>query len=136
MNFESEGKNGEFSLCCHKGKVNLAKHRELPADIKSLFTGESPESKEFLNNIRRYNSALAFASMNAKIDSKVNKSGTFVFRISGQVYHQTSSYLKNHIKGSFSQLYILDSQEATDKRMAHECNVNCNPEVIVFFTII
>jgi hypothetical protein len=73
LNFESEGKNGEFRLCCHKGKVNIAKHRELPTNIKCLFTGESLQSKKFLNNIRQYNSALAFASMNAKIDSKVSK---------------------------------------------------------------
>lgn len=52
LNFSDERNNGEFSLCCHKGKVNLPQFDEPPPRIKKLFTEQTTLAKNFRENIR------------------------------------------------------------------------------------
>ena len=51
------------SLCCQKGQVNLPPPPECPQPLKALYTGDHPKSAAFIKDIRRFNGALAFASM-------------------------------------------------------------------------
>lgn len=74
--------------CCHKGKVKLSEAEDYPGILKNVFTGNSKYSKYFEENIRSYKNALAFASVGAKLDNPAGK-GPFVFRIHGQMYHNT-----------------------------------------------
>ena len=48
--------------CCHNGKVSLQALGECPDDLKDLYLGSNVRSRNFQENIRKYNSAMAFAS--------------------------------------------------------------------------
>jgi hypothetical protein len=120
-------------MCCNKGSIILPAFQPIPNDIKELFTGSSKFSKNFLENIRKYNSALAFASMSANFDAKMKKPGPYFFKICGQVYHYISNtlYPSDQNVPKYTQLYILDTKEATETRLGLEENKSCEPEVTV-----
>lgn len=132
LNFEDEKINGEFSICCHKGKVNLPEFIEPPDNIKNLFIGSTEEAKNFREYIRNYNNALSFASMVSNLDPLMDKPGPYFFKVHGQVMHYTSKSLhpEENKKRSYSQLYILDSKTATEERMLHQANSNCKPQIM------
>ena len=48
--------------CCHNGKVSLPPLQEYPENLRLLFDADNAESSNFRHNIRKYNSAFAFAS--------------------------------------------------------------------------
>jgi hypothetical protein len=134
INFKSEATNNEFKLCCHKGKVKLASLKECP-EIDQLFSNKHPDSSNFLSNIRSYNSALAFGAINAQIDEKLGKKGNYFYKVHGQVYHTTSRTLydeKNTKDFKYSQLYVLESDEALNNRMNLDYNKNCDRLVNIF----
>ena len=93
INFATESTNNEFTSCCNKGAIFIPNLVNIPEYVKNYFTKVSKDSKNFLENIRNYNSALAFASMAANFDSKMHQKGPYFFKISGQVYHYTSNTL-------------------------------------------
>lgn len=94
-----------FSICCGKGSINLP--QIMPYDeILDLL-----RRKDFMHNIRKYNSAMAFASMRCNLDHTLanDKKGAFTFRISGQVMHKIGSVLPTNNKTpGFSQIYFHD----------------------------
>jgi hypothetical protein len=114
INFKAEKPgDGKFNACCHKGKVALDPLKTYPDLLRQLLTNQThPQHKNFIENIRTYNSALGFASMGATI-SPPPAYGPYCFRIHGQIYHRVRPL---HPKGKeplrFSQLYILDTDEA------------------------
>lgn len=57
----------QFTTCCAKGKVILPEPGPFPELLEAFITKNHHKSNEFLLQIRNYNSALAFASMGAKI---------------------------------------------------------------------
>jgi virulence-associated protein VagC len=131
LHFKSEKpRANQFSSCCSKGKVILSPLTE-PNDLyKSLFTGNNSASEHFLQNIRNYNSALAFASMSATFDPNMNSQGPYFFKVCGQIYHYVSETARSSSNApSYSQLYMLDSQEATYQRTNNKINSNCKKEV-------
>lgn len=133
LNFASErARDGTFSLCCHKGKVKLPPLTKLPQLLYDLYNENHQLSKNFLENIRNYNSALAFASTSAKLDPKMDTHGPYFFKIIGQVYHciSTTTQTFPNQKPSYSQLYILDSSSAIDIRMQNTANSKCDHQVI------
>ena len=48
--------------CCHNGKVCLEQLSEYPAELRDLL-----KSNNFLDNVRAYNSGVAFSSMGAQL---------------------------------------------------------------------
>jgi hypothetical protein len=89
INFKDEKPSDDkFSLCCHKGKVKIEPLGTYPELLKALLTDKKhPNYANFIENIRSYNSALAFASMGASIASPPGY-GPYCFRIHGQIYHR------------------------------------------------
>ena len=77
-----------------------------------------------MEHIRNYISAFSFASMSANLDPRMKVAGPYFFKICGQVYHYVYNSLKPQIGQTpkYSQLYILDSQEANEIRMSHAAN--------------
>ena len=53
-----------FTKCCFQGKVTLPPIQIPPANIALLFTGNTADSRHFLENICHYNAAMAMASWN------------------------------------------------------------------------
>jgi hypothetical protein len=114
MNFKDEKpSDGKFSSCCHKGKVMLDPLMTYPSILKSLLTDKTNRNhRNFMENIRAYNSALGFASMGASMREQRGR-GPYCFRIHGQTYHRVSPL--HPPKGEtpkYAQIYILDSEEA------------------------
>jgi hypothetical protein len=127
-NFKNELK----SNCCHGGTILLNTIEMHPDIVFYMTNADDANSKNFRSNIRSYNSAMAFASMGAQVDEKVTRrAGPFCYRIHGQIYHKTSGLHPNEGEtAKYSQLYILDTTEATNARMNNPANNNC---IIMWF---
>ena len=72
LHFESEKpRDGEFSSCCHKGKIKFSWMQiffTISTKFNDLFASDY---RNFKQNICSYNSAISFASMRAKLVSNV-----------------------------------------------------------------
>lgn len=95
--------------------------------ITNYMNESDPHYKNFMGNIRSYNSAMAFASMGAQVDQSVTRRpGPFCYRIHGQIYHATSALHPNPGEvPKYAQLYILDSAQALTERMINQANNGC-----------
>ncbi len=51
--------DGEKSLCCLDGKVKLRPLHPATTEMATLYNGNTTESRDFLKNIRGYNSRFA-----------------------------------------------------------------------------
>ena len=61
----------KFSLCCGEGKVVLPPLDNLPELLDHLLTSTDTRGKYFRNQIRAYNSSLAFCSLGANINKEL-----------------------------------------------------------------
>ncbi|GBL82367.1 hypothetical protein AVEN_252524-1 [Araneus ventricosus] len=76
------------------------------------------------------NSALSFASMGAQ-NVPPTGTGAYCFRIHGQIYHRTSHLHTAEAGGEkFAQLYVLDFDLSTRRRMESRENSECNPKLM------
>ena len=119
--------------CCHDGKVHLDDH-PFPPELQRFFETFDELSLHFRSNIRRYNTAFAFASLTAKLDPPPPPPppvrGPPVFRICGQLYHNYASlYPNNNNHPSFNQLYIYEPSEANNIRRLNPVTGECRPNV-------
>ncbi|KIH65343.1 hypothetical protein ANCDUO_04339 [Ancylostoma duodenale] len=58
-----------FNMCCNFGNVIIPRFRNFPVELKSILQDHTSEvGQQFRKNIRRYNSALAMASMGANVE--------------------------------------------------------------------
>jgi len=82
--------NPLFGMCCGDGTIRLPPLPPPPNELRCLFSASTEEAKQFRENIRQYNSALAFTSLGAQIDNSVNRGGGGppVFRIQGELHHR------------------------------------------------
>jgi hypothetical protein len=115
-----------YGMCCDHGMVRLPPCQVPPPALQALFDGSDPRSRSFHDNIRQYNSALAFTSLGVQIDSRINqRAGPFVFRIHGELCHRAGSLLPIHGRAaSYAQLYIVDPAEALDQRTTRNQNLD------------
>ena len=83
---------------------------QLKIHQKNLLKGKSQKAQAFHQNIRAYNSSLAFASMYLTGHEYTFKGrGPYCFRINGQVYHKISQMQPETGKSpGFLQIYIYD----------------------------
>ena len=112
---ECTANNRYWMKCCLAGRVKVDLLREPPAFLKDLFDDLSSRGRHFRDNIRRYNSAFAFASLKCDvIDGNV---GNMPFKIHGQMYHQQGPLTTDDgTAPRYAQLYIYDPQYAASMR--------------------
>jgi hypothetical protein len=117
---ESRNNNPQFSLCYGNGKVLLLNLPTTPQELKVLLTNKDSSAVKFRDQIRMYNSVLAFTSLGAKVDESVTEGpGPYSFRIQGELYHKIGSLCPAEGQWSeFAQLYIHDT-----KREHQNCHV-------------
>jgi hypothetical protein len=115
-----------FNLCCSNGQIEIPDLEKPPDPLTNLFIHPGKRGKKFRQNIRVYNSALAFTSIGAKLDNNKsdNQSNVFTYRISGQMYHRTGPLIPNDSTPRFSQLYIYDTAYELQNRIKHVQNVD------------
>jgi len=128
----SSNTNLHFGICCFQGKIKLAHLHNLPPELDNLFRGQNSQAKEFRNNIRRYNNALAMTSLGCKVDESVNHgNGPYVFKVQGHLSHLADSLLPEEKEQSvYAQLYIYDPEEALNYHMHHNANQGLNCQVM------
>jgi len=84
--------NEALGMCSYNGKVYLLPLQEPPEPLLSLTSGTTPDSKRFLQDIRKYNSCFHITSFGAtKVVTQAEYMPTF--KIQAQVYHQAGSLL-------------------------------------------
>lgn len=106
-------KNEAPGMCCASGKVKLPILRPPIEPLLSLLSGESSDSKHFLQNIRKYNSAFQMTSFGATKVVRDNFMSTF--KIQGQIYHHVGSLLPvPDAEHKFLQIYFMGDDELQD----------------------
>ncbi|XP_057440948.1 uncharacterized protein LOC130732938 [Lotus japonicus] len=125
----------DFSICCAKGKISIPYLKESPELLLKLLTKNEPRSRNFLDNIRSYNSMFAFTSIGGKVVTNMNDGhGPPQFIISGQNYHCIGSLLpeEGHLP-KFAQLYIYDTENELQNRLHHFSGIgdsSIDPELV------
>lgn len=95
--------------CCHGGDVVVPWDADVPQLLSSVIL-----SAHVRQNIRAYNTVVAFASTGHTNKSLIG--GTFV--LGGRSYHRIGSLLpESTAKHSFSQIWTLDTDDATSRRL-------------------
>ena len=121
LRFEKELSGVHASLCCNRGRVKLEECQKLcpyPDEMKYLLMGDHPNSSNFFEYIRRYNSAVGFASLGANTTPPPGY-GPYCFRIHGAVYHRSGLLHPEAINESrrYGQIYILEGDGALQTRL-------------------
>jgi len=89
---KSRNNNPQFSLCCENGKVLLPNLPATLQELEVLLTNKKSNVVKFRDQIRMYNSVLAFTSLGAKVDESVTRGPrSYSFRIQGELYHKIES---------------------------------------------
>jgi hypothetical protein len=117
--------------CCGNGDIQLA-----PADIIPPALAATIYSPTVMSSIRAYNMSMAMASVGHQ--NKSLPDGMFV--LGGRTYHRIGSMIPANSTHAFAQIYVLDVEQATDRRLAifndlnravlqqlHAAMIECNP---------
>lgn len=129
--FKGESTRGEgFMSCCRKGKVVLDDLSPYPYRLKRLVLDGSKKSKEYVGDIRFFNSALATASFDAQL-VKIPSRGPQVIRIIGQIYHNTYALnAKENEQPRFGQLYVIDNEITNQHRLSKKKVTKYTAEIL------
>ena len=84
-------KSENKSLCCANGQVTLPPLPPPPLFLQQLFSGTDAKCRTFRDNIRAYNSSLAFASLGVNVEFL--PPGVYCFKIHGEVHHSVGPLL-------------------------------------------
>jgi hypothetical protein len=117
----SKSKAMSSGFCCSRGRIKLPEKKEPPNYICELIRNHD---KDFIENIRAYNSAMAFTSFGASLD--LIKKGVPIIKIHGITYHNIGSLYpsNNNMKPMFAQLYLYDAQYEHSHRIKNFSNLN------------
>lgn len=74
-------------LCCMGGKVKLTPLTPPPEPLKTLLSGETPESNNFLKNIQKYNGCFQMTSFGAQVIDEHGFNPTFKVMSSSKKWH-------------------------------------------------
>ncbi|KAK6026601.1 hypothetical protein OSTOST_07420 [Ostertagia ostertagi] len=121
---------GKFRECCDLGRFTLNFFESFPEELRVLFVrGPEPSEevrrvwKNFHENIRSFNSALAMASMGAQVDALQGR-GPYCYRIHGQIYHRLGPlHPRVGEPRQYGQIYILDTELAAQQRLGNARNI-------------
>ena len=116
----SSRQNPWFENCCKQGAIVLEAPRNVPELFSTLFRADDPLSKHFRDNIRQYNSALAFTSLKYTPDPRLPVGGVQNFQIHGELYHMQrhiNAELHDNDSPHYAQLYLYDPTFAVEQRI-------------------
>jgi len=123
--------NPRFGTCCNSGNVAIPLLPDPPAPLRRFYDGRDIQSREFKENIWKYNRAFAFTSIGVMEDHSYNKihRGPPIFRIQGELVHRTGSLLPSPGKNPiYSQLYIYEPRLALQFRIQN--NSDLRPDTL------
>ncbi len=113
------------------GAFTLSFIQEPPQYLRSLFTGDTAEAKQFQKNLRCFNCAFAFTSVGCRIDRQLERqNGIRPFAIHGQLSHQTGPLeWAPDAPGRYAQLYVIDTDAAIIERMRNNPQLHQNSQL-------
>ena len=112
-------KNETVGLCCKSGKIRLPQLEVPPNPLYSLIFDSTPQSKQFLPNVRKYNGCFQMTSFGAK--NVLGDGFVSTFKIQGQVYHRIGSLLPTvDNDANFLQIYFIGDPEL---EISRRCDV-------------
>lgn len=125
-----------FTLCCQKGKVRLPHLRNAPY-FQGLIENSQSEnratrlrSKNYMDNIRQFNSAFAMVSSEAHLDDSLTH-GIYNFKIHDTFYHRLGPLIPQEGRDpKYAQIYIYDVNTGTHQRMRQKANNKCNENLM------
>ncbi|RWS20004.1 uncharacterized protein B4U80_07696 [Leptotrombidium deliense] len=126
LSFNNEQGRSKNS-CCHGGKVILENLNPFPQELEDLLNRKTALSNDYLQNIRIYNNAFAFASFNAKNEDIAGR-GPYCMRIRGQPYKMATTSLYAASNPRYGQIYIYDDNETINFRQ----NSKLNNEILLY----
>ncbi|KAF7626130.1 ATP-dependent DNA helicase, partial [Meloidogyne graminicola] len=131
LKHKSKFKVVSSSFCCSCGGVKLPPYREHPKILKDLLKNNNKESKDFISSLNNYNSLLAFASISV-LHENSSLDGAISLLLNGEFVRKISSMFSGNLTPSFSQLYILDANEALNLRTQNSdyCGDRVNHEIL------
>ncbi|RPB00345.1 hypothetical protein L873DRAFT_1681023, partial [Choiromyces venosus 120613-1] len=100
-----------FESCCKYSNVVLEKLEQLLEPLHSLMSGTTPQSRNFLKKVRRWNSLFASTSISYNMDNGTTAQGGSLqlFQVHGAVYHlQRLIKVPTGRDATFSQIYLYD----------------------------
>ena len=105
---EMTKKSKKYMVCCDNGMLKLSFNKPPEELIHHLFTGNSSKAKLFQKNIRKYNTALAFASVSSKI-VEFKTAGPPTVVVQGNIQHKLGSLNKPADKvAAYMQCYFYE----------------------------
>ena len=116
------------SFCCPKGNVQLEPFPQPHPFLQHLYEGTGSNSKHFLTNIRKYNSAFQMTSFGCNEITMPGFNPSFT--VQGQVYHCMGSMVPSSGESpKFSQIYFIDNQES---QVATRCQIvdGLRPDIV------
>ena len=126
-----------FTKCCFHGKVTLPPIATTFSKHCCLVQCRNATVKAFLENIRQYNAAMAMVSWNATVNQlpgrgpRVVTIHGFLSQFMDSCHNLTSATdAADGEHPQYSQLYILDTNQALQERINDPRNVNLQPEVL------
>lgn len=116
----------ESISCCASGAIVLPSFPEVPQDLSNLIL--SPHVR---CNIRQYNMAMAMASVGHQNISLPDG----MFTLGGKTFHRIGSLRPaDTLSHAFAQIYMLDTEEASDRRIrvqsGRDSNNTLRPDVL------
>ena len=114
-----------FESCCKKGSVWLPPWRDLPSYLQQLLRSDEPCAQWFRQQIRQYNAALTFTSVNYGVDQRPSiQRGPTYFQIHGELFHLHGPLQAlNNQSPQYAQLFFYDPAYAAAVRWTR------NPEL-------
>jgi hypothetical protein len=99
--------------------VVLERLQTPPRFLWTLLREDDPRARSFRQNIRAYNSALAFTSVSYTKDTRTDLSrGLHCFQIHGELFHYQGPLEPGPQQApTFAQLFFYDPDYATDIRV-------------------
>lgn len=112
----SSADDPKFLRCCMDGDAKLTDLPSPPPYIAWLFTSEETEARQFRQNTRKYNNALAFTSFRYE-DGRQVSGGLQVFQVHGVLYHTHGRLLPEALSTPvYAQTWLVETG-ATESRM-------------------
>ena len=119
-----------FSRCCHNEHAILDLLPNPPKRLQALFLPHDDRAPHFHNNIRQFNTALAFTSytddpQNGNVNAQGR--GPWIWKTGYMLYHSISGLLTPHWQQPrYGQLYFHDPQDALNFQMNQNPNLHPN----------
>ena len=115
-------------MCCSGGTVVLEELEALPDALKELLTGQTHNSRLFLKDPRKYNSAFQMTSFGAHVE-RLEWASTF--KVQGQVSHHIGTLLpRPDNEPKFLQIYFMPNMHSQAVRRCRIFNNELEIQIV------